>query len=403
MIRVLEVVVSLVIVIVLVAVIGALLPSSGRIERSVEVSNPVRQIFDTVNTLRRFPEWSAERRLDPQMRMEFEGPRSGIDAGVRWTGNETVGNGSLKIVSADPDSQVKMAAENDLSGTNKSYTFRIVPAENARTARIFLSYEVDYGWNLLWRYAGLYIHGTPDANVQAALANLSAMLASFPNVDYKDTEIEVVDVVPVPVLLISTKAPRTLDEVALASDEAAAKIEAVMQKAGLTAVGPRRTLTTNWADDSYSFDIAIPVSSATFTLDGKEFTINPVSDDTTPAGGIEGVNASASDIEGVEPAAAMQAGAVDASGYLVIDAEIRATIAYGGRALMSEYTGSPAALPLLRLMEKAYAETNGYGYSEMDNGRFWDEIVPPAPLEDGTIPQVLEGEQTYRVYLPVSQ
>ncbi|MEO8012168.1 MAG: hypothetical protein ABI650_11030, partial [Dokdonella sp.] len=289
MIRVLEVLVSLVIVVVLAAIVGALLPSSGRIERSVEVSNPVRQIFDTVNTLRRFPEWSAERRLDAQMRMEFEGPRNGIDAGVRWTGNEAVGNGSLKIVSTDPDSQVKMAAENIFSGTDKSYTFRIVPSENGRTARIFLAYEADYGWNLLWRYAGLYIHGKPDANVQAALSNLSAMLASFPNVDYKEQDIQVVDVVAAPVLLISTKAPRTLDEVALASDEAAAKIEAVMLKAGLTATGPRRTITTNWGDDSYSFDIAIPVSSATFTIDGTSYTINPVSDEVAPSGDIEGV------------------------------------------------------------------------------------------------------------------
>ena len=78
--RVLELLVSLLIVTVLVVVVGVLLPSHGHVERSVEVSSPVRQIFDSVNTLRRFPEWSPERRLDPQLHMEFSGTRIGKGA-----------------------------------------------------------------------------------------------------------------------------------------------------------------------------------------------------------------------------------------------------------------------------------------------------------------------------------
>ena len=53
--RVLELLVSLLIVFVLVVVVGVLLPAHGHIERTVEVSSPLRQIFDSVNTFRRFP------------------------------------------------------------------------------------------------------------------------------------------------------------------------------------------------------------------------------------------------------------------------------------------------------------------------------------------------------------
>ena len=56
--RVLELLVSLVIVAVLAVLVGAVLPSHGHIERTVEVSNPLRQVFDSVNTFRRFPEWA---------------------------------------------------------------------------------------------------------------------------------------------------------------------------------------------------------------------------------------------------------------------------------------------------------------------------------------------------------
>jgi hypothetical protein len=50
---------------------------------------------------------------------------------------------------------------------------------------------------------------------------------------------------------------------------------------------------------------------------------------------------------------------------------------------------------LLRLNQKAYAETHGYKYSEYALGRFWDEMVSPS--------DVMEGEQTFRVYLPIQQ
>ena len=53
------------------------------------------------------------------------------------------------------------------------------------------------------------------------------MLASFPNVDYKDQKIDVTDVTARPVLLVATKAKRSLDDVADATDTAMKQIEAV--------------------------------------------------------------------------------------------------------------------------------------------------------------------------------
>lgn len=378
--RVLELLVSLLIVAVLIVVIGLLLPSHGHVERMVEVSSPLRQIYDSVNTLRRFPEWSPERRLDPQLRMEYSGPRTGVGASVSYRGNETVGEGKLTISASDEDSQVKMDVENDFAGENKTYTITLNPSENGKTTKIVWAYDVDYGWDLMWRYAGLYIHGKPDATVQTAVANIAAMLASFPNVDYKDQDIQVTEVTGVPVLVLSTKSPRTLDEVDEATAQAVAKIEAVMKKAGLNQAGPVRTVTSNWGDDNYAFDVSIPVDSATFTLNGQTYTI------TTPV-----VSDTVEDDMGEEKPAELKTGDHDEDGYLVVEDGVRARISYSGLALTTEYTGSPAALPLLRLQEKAYAETHGYLYSEMNGGRFWNEVS--ATDEDGT--------QTFKVYLPI--
>ena len=378
--RVLELLVSLLIVAVLIVVVGVLLPSHGHVERSVEVSSPLRQIYDSVNTLRWFPESSPERRLDPQLHMEYSGPRTGVGASVSYSGDESVGKGSLTIASSDEDSQVKMDVTNDFAGENKTYTITLNPSENGKTTRIVWAYDVDYGWNLMWRYAGLYIHGKPDATVQTAVANVANMLASFPNVDYKDQDIQVAEVTGVPVLVLSTKAPRTLDEVSEATAQAVAKIEEVMKKVGLNQAGPVRTVTTNWGDENYVFDVSIPVDSTTFTLDGNTYTI------TVPA-----VSDLVDDVTTEDAPRELKTGDHDEDGYLIVENGVRAKISYSGLALVTEYTGSPAALPLLRLQEKAYAETHGYLYSEMNGGRFWDEVT--ATDEDGT--------QTFKVTLPV--
>jgi uncharacterized protein YndB with AHSA1/START domain len=380
--RVLELLVSLVIVFVLAVIVGVLLPSHGHIERTVEVSSPLRQIFDSVDTFRRFPEWSAQRKLDPQVKMTFEGPESGQGARVSWvSAAPNVGNGSLEIKSSEQDSKVTMAVDNLWSGENKTYTITLVPSQNGKTVNINWAYDADYGWNLIWRYAGLYIHGDPATQIQLSLSDIAAMLATFPNVDYKDVKIDVADVTAKPVLIVATKAKRTLDDVAEATDNAMKEIEAALKKTGLNAAGPRMTITTNWGEDDYAFSVAQPVDSTTFTLDKQQYTIE------TPA-----PKASATDTD-EEEAQTFKPGDKDDNGMLVVDGNVRAALWYQGKALVTEYTGSPAQLPLLRLMEKAYAETHGYPYAEMGEGRFWDELT--------SAPDAAEDQQSFKVYLPI--
>ena len=389
MIRVFEIIVSLIIVCLLAVLVGVFLPSSGHIERVTEVSNPLRQVYDTIDGFGRYPEYSALRTYDPAVKMTRSGPAKGVGAKVAWdTSYQQVGDGSLTITEVADDSQVKMAVENDWMGANKTFTMDLEPGSKGKTVRVKMSYDVDYGWNLIWRFAGLYIHGVPDSLLQTSLANLSGMMAGFPNVDYSDLPIRVIDMTAKPILFVSTKAPRTLEDVDTASDAAMTQIQAIMDKAGLTAVGAPMTITTNWGDEAYTFDYAIPVDKATFTLDGKELTIAGIDPDVVRSA----VEDDESDAEPTAPVV----GEKDRKGYLVLSDNVRATQSYAGKALYAEYTGSPAALPLLRLKERAYAETHGYKYSEAGQGRFIDESLS-AP-ED-----IYLGNGEYRVYLPILQ
>jgi hypothetical protein len=346
--RLLEVLVALAIVFVLAVVFAIALPSHGHVERSVTVSSPARQIFDVVNGFRTYPSWTSLTGYDPHVQMTYEGPAMGAGAKVSWTSaNETIGSGNYTVAAnpaAEQDKSVTWDVQNNWRGNDKRFSFDIEPSENGKTSKVTMAYDVDFGWNLLARVSGLYLQGDPATQMSFQLSRLQNMLATFPTVDYKDQNIQIVDVAPVPVLFVSTTAKRTLDDVADATNKAMDQINAVIKKEKLTATGPRRTITTNWGDENYDFDVAVPVDRA--------------------------------DAQVADP--------------------VKAGTGYGGKALETSFTGSAAQLPLMRLVLKAYAYTHGYLFDESSegNGRFFDEKTT-------TDPNAGDDQQTYNVYLPI--
>jgi len=346
--RLLEVLVAIAIVLVLAVVFAIALPSHRHIERSVEVSSPVRQVYDVVSGFRTYPSWNALVAYDQKVQLNFEGPVMGAGARLDWSStDERIGSGNLTIAS-DPapkqDEQVVWTVTNNWRGENKRFTIDIAPSANGKTTKITMGYDVDYGWDLVARYSGLYLEGDPATQIQMQLARLQNMLATFPTVDYKDLPVEVKDVPARPIVFVSTTAKRSLDEVADATDKAMTALQAYVKKNKLNVTGPRITVTTNWGDENYDFDVALPVDR--------------------------------SDAVAADPVKVGQIG--------------------GGKALVTSYTGSAAQLPLMRLVLKAYAYTHGYIFDESSegSGRFSDELTT-------TDPHAPDDQQSFSVYLPI--
>ena len=346
MIRLIEIFVALVIVAVLAVVFALALPSHRHTERSLVLSSPLRQVYDVLDGYRTYPSWSALRAYDPKVRFDYYGPERGSGAQVKWvSADPRIGNGSYTII-PDPvdDKQVRWSIDNNWKGGNKTYTYDLAQSENGKTVRVTLGYDVDYGMDLLARYSGLYVEGEPATQIQLHLSELEKLLATIPNIDYKDTAFELKDATAQPILFVSTQAKRTLDDVADATDKALTQIQADIKKNSLNQAGLRRTITTNWGDENYEFDIAVPVDR----------------NDITPT----------------DP--------------------VKAGQTYGGKVLTTAFTGSPAQLPLTRLLLKAYAYTHGYGFDESSQGtgRMYDELTT-------TDAHAEQDNQSFAVYLPI--
>ncbi len=81
-------------------------PSEYRIERSVVVHAEPQNVFPSVVMFRRWDQWSPWAKLDPNMKVEFGGPKGGLGSTYSWKGNDKVGEGKMTMTGALKDQVV---------------------------------------------------------------------------------------------------------------------------------------------------------------------------------------------------------------------------------------------------------------------------------------------------------
>lgn len=265
--RLLEILISLAIVVALYLVVGLALPSSRHLVEKIETNRKLTIVFDTLNSFRRFKDWNTLALRDPRMQVTLSGPEEGEGAQFDYVSDKRgVGTGSWKIVESVPREKIAFAIENEERGTDKRTAFTFKPTgRNNRNVEIVQTYDVDYGWNLIGRYAGLYVTRHVGDDMKMGLTRLVNMLAAVPNVDYavKDSKMTTPKVVERPaedLLVVSAGAvERGNAQIQASMTSNSEWIKRVIDANGLEAVGPLRIVTTDLGRETYTFDVVQPV------------------------------------------------------------------------------------------------------------------------------------------------
>jgi len=409
MMRFLEFLVALLIVAAIGVVAGVASPGSGHVERSLTVGKDLRQVYDVLNSVRRLPEYAVLRGQDRAITFKPGDKSYGPGAEISWTSTmPKIGEGSLTIAKVEPsfdrvDSNTAKATivwdlDNPWRGLDKHFTLDLErKGSRGQLTQITWSYDVKYGWNLINRFSNLYIHGEPDSFIQGGLNNLQNVLASIPNIDYSKLVPSIEQTQPQPILFVSTSIERKegLEGLEDAVAKAITTLQAEAKKLGVNVTGPRIVITTNYGDQTYTFDVALPIDSSTLTVNG---TSEQLTAPTAPSLDTPVVDDAAASAQAAADAKAA-VGSRDRFGRLVLDNGVRATLAFGGAALKGVWNGTFAGVPLTRDMLKAYAQTHGYRFDDVTN-RTYDIMVSPG-VKGPT------GEYTtyakYDVYLPLSE
>jgi hypothetical protein len=270
--RLLEILISFAIVAVLFVAVGIFLPSKRHLSESVETNRKPTIVFDTLNSFRRFGQWNPLPLRDPTTKISLSGPQSGKGAVMEYSAKE-MGDGRYEIIESDPGKKVTYAIENDSPGNEKRSSFVLKRVgRGGRNVEITQTYDVDYGMNIIGRYAGLYVNSSVGEDVKLGLSRLTNMLAGVPNIDYGNLQREFQ--APAPslterpaetLLVVSATVPTDFDKIKGQMNGNMEWIRKVMAANGLEAAGPVRMVTNEQGAQNYSFDLAQPVRKAGVT------------------------------------------------------------------------------------------------------------------------------------------
>ncbi len=282
--RLIELLISIAIVAALFLLVALVLPSKRHLEQSVETNRRMTIVYDTLNSFRRFREWNPLSLRDPAIDIKLAGPPAGVGARMEYASTvPQLGSGSWEITESVPGEKVAYKIDNSQRGSNKRSEMLLEPTgRNNRNVKITQTYDVDYGWNLLGRYAGLYVSRSVGDDMKLGLQRLSNMLASVPNVDYavqgsKLADLKVVDRPAEHLLVVNAGSiDRENDTIKQSMKANMEWINRNIAANGLKAAGPMRIVSTELGRETYTFDVVQPVvkeaAAADAPLEGLKLT-----------------------------------------------------------------------------------------------------------------------------------
>ncbi len=352
--RFIEFLISLLIVAALFVVIALFLPSKRLYTYSIETNRPMSTVNDLFNGFSRFRDWNPLLRYDKNAKTEITGPASGVGAKFSYhSRDKVIGDGSWEIIESVPGDRVKYRLRGPMRGNEKTMTIRLErTGQRNQNVKITQQFRVNYGWDLIGRYAGLYVNRNVGDDVKRGLDKFSALLATVPKFDYSahPGEFSIVDMPAQDVLLVSTASKRNNDEIAVAIENQLSWINKVMAANGLVANGPLRIVTTEFTSETYAFDVVLPVRRASDpegVAAGEKLSLNlegPVSYEQQPA----------------------------------------------RRVATTTYTGPAPGLPRVRDLLRAWAMTHGSDTQD----RPYDEYL-------GGVSSMLAEDAQFKVYWPL--
>ena len=272
MLRIVEIVLAVVFAAIFFIVLGLFFGKDARITRSVEIGNPIAQVHDNLNGFHNFNQWNPWQHVDPKMTKTVSGEKFGPGARLDFTSTEArVGNGSLQLVesSLDETGRIEFTVDNNWLGTDKRLVFHLKQDPKTRAVNLIAEYNVKYGWNIIGRYAGLYLDGRIGEDLEIALARLATNMSTVPFVDYSQMLVEEVDLPGQNIIYVGggiPAAPRKWDEAQIAMEGAWKQVEDFMKQNGITPIGPKLRIVNVLGEEFNDFSMAYPIESSTVAV-----------------------------------------------------------------------------------------------------------------------------------------
>ena len=157
--------------------IGFLLPGTSHVERQININASTPVVYDQINELKNWENWSPWAKLDPNVKWTYSEPTtSGTGAYYMWVGNDKVGEGKLTILEAKPNEMLHCKME--FKGQGDAFSDFKLTAKDSTATKVVWSFDSDNGLNPIARWFGLAMNSFIGPDYEKGLANLKAVSES---------------------------------------------------------------------------------------------------------------------------------------------------------------------------------------------------------------------------------
>ena len=171
-------------ILVVLAVIGMVLPSHVRVERSTVINAPPSRVYAYVDSLEAWVAWSPWYEAEPDAKYTYSGPETGEGATVEWVG-EVVGTGKQVITESLPHASIKTSLDFGSQGmATADWTFEETDDEGTK---VTWGFDTDLGLNPIARYMGLMMNRWIGADYEKGLAKLKSVCEAEPEVTEEES------------------------------------------------------------------------------------------------------------------------------------------------------------------------------------------------------------------------
>lgn len=179
--KVLKTIIQVIVIVMLVlALIGWLLPREVEVYREITINAPADKVYGVVNDLKQMDNWSPWHKIDPEgTTYSFEGPNSGVGMKMSWeSDHDQVGTGSQEIVESTEASLVKTEMYFGGFDTPNYATFYMEQIGSG--TKVKWDFQGDMGPNPYMHYMSLFMDGMLGESYEQGLSDLKAYVEGLP-------------------------------------------------------------------------------------------------------------------------------------------------------------------------------------------------------------------------------
>jgi effector-binding domain-containing protein len=158
-------------VIAFILLIGAFLPGSATVARSIQIKSSAASVFGVLNDLKSYSAWMPWNQKDPAMKTEFGPLTQGKGAYYTWKSDHPqVGNGKMSIIESVPDKLVNTSIE--FGGFDRAATAGWAIEEKDGMTSVTWTMHSELSHNPINRWFGLFLDKMVGPDFEKGLASL---------------------------------------------------------------------------------------------------------------------------------------------------------------------------------------------------------------------------------------